>query len=184
MGKDGEGMRYFIDTEFAEAGDRIVPTIDLISIGIVAEDGREFYAESSEFSEELCNKWVKEHVFPLLGPPERRLSRAEIRDKIAEFVGDDQEPEFWAYYADYDWVVFCWLFGAMVDLPRNFPKLCLDLQQWWIQLGRPNHVKPEAPPCEHDALHDARWNKQLHEALTHYARALRESSGRIPTDNQ
>lgn len=37
-------MRYFFDTEFHEDGQ----TIDLISIGIVAEDGREFYAVSRD----------------------------------------------------------------------------------------------------------------------------------------
>lgn len=36
--------RYFYDTEFIEDG----KTIDLISIGVVCEDGREFYAESQE----------------------------------------------------------------------------------------------------------------------------------------
>ena len=34
--------RYFIDTEFMEDGH----TIELISIGICCEDGREFYAVS------------------------------------------------------------------------------------------------------------------------------------------
>ncbi len=37
-------MKYWIDTEFIERP----CTIDLISVGLVAEDGREFYAESNE----------------------------------------------------------------------------------------------------------------------------------------
>jgi hypothetical protein len=37
-------VRYFYDTEFLEDG----RTIELISIGIVAEDGREYYAVNSE----------------------------------------------------------------------------------------------------------------------------------------
>ena len=37
-------MKYWIDTEFIERP----YTIDLISVGLVAEDGREFYAESNE----------------------------------------------------------------------------------------------------------------------------------------
>jgi 3' exoribonuclease, RNase T-like len=37
-------MKYWLDTEFIEHPFKI----DLISIGLVAEDGREFYAESSE----------------------------------------------------------------------------------------------------------------------------------------
>lgn len=39
-------MRYFYDTEFIEDGH----TIDLISIGVVAEDGRSYYAISKAFN--------------------------------------------------------------------------------------------------------------------------------------
>ena len=47
-------MKYWIDTEFIA----IPYIIDLISIGLVAEDGREFYAESSEvdWSKEVCGR--------------------------------------------------------------------------------------------------------------------------------
>ena len=41
----GPVARYFYDCEFIEDG----RTIELISIGVVAEDGREFYAVSTEF---------------------------------------------------------------------------------------------------------------------------------------
>src|SRR5258708_33864740 len=51
-------MRYFIDTEFVEDGH----TIDLISIGIVCEDGRELYMQSAEFDAEKASDWVKENV--------------------------------------------------------------------------------------------------------------------------
>jgi len=36
---------------------------------------------------------------------------------------------FYAYYADYDWVVFAQLFGKMKDLPKGFPMYCKDLKQ-------------------------------------------------------
>lgn len=41
--------RYFYDTEFLEDG----RTIDLISIGIVADDGREYYAVNAAIASEL-----------------------------------------------------------------------------------------------------------------------------------
>ena len=50
--------KYFYDTEFIEDG----KTIDLISIGIVCEDGREYYAQSVEFDESKASEWVKENV--------------------------------------------------------------------------------------------------------------------------
>jgi len=38
----------------------------LISIGIVAEDGRELYLQSCEFDAEKASTWVQEHVFTTL----------------------------------------------------------------------------------------------------------------------
>ena len=51
-------MRYFLDTEFIDDG----KTIDLISIGIVCEDGRELYLQSSQFTPEMASQWVKDNV--------------------------------------------------------------------------------------------------------------------------
>jgi hypothetical protein len=51
-------MKYFLDTEFIEQP----CTIQLISIGLVAEDGREFYAISNEFDVNLASPWVMENV--------------------------------------------------------------------------------------------------------------------------
>lgn len=137
-------MRYYIDTEFAESPGQL----DLISIGIVAEDGREFYAVASDgWSEERCNTWVRANVLPNLGDG-RRVSRAEIRRGVLNFVGDDK-PEFWGYYADYDWVAFCWLFGAMVDLPKGWPMYCRDLKQDADRLAL-------RLPCSNDLHHALR----------------------------
>ena len=49
-------MRYFYDTEFIEDG----TTIDLVSIGVVDEHGREFYAVSTEFDPGKAGPWVRE----------------------------------------------------------------------------------------------------------------------------
>jgi len=73
------------------------------------------------------------------------------------------EPEFWGYYADYDWVVFCWLFGAMADLPDGFPMYCRDIKQLADALGNP--ALPNQGETEHNALADARWNRKAWEFL-------------------
>jgi hypothetical protein len=160
-------VNFFFDTEFSEAfamrGVGAVRTIELISIGIVSEDGREFYAESSEVNLNHCNDWVKANVLPHLGPIEQRISRAEIKEGILEFLGKD--PILWAYYASYDWVVFCWLFGDMVDLPKGYPMFPMDLQQLWITLGKPEGLKPPKGAGQHNALVDAKWNRQFYNNL-------------------
>ncbi|MGB0973238.1 MAG: hypothetical protein ACPGVG_20135, partial [Mycobacterium sp.] len=53
-------MRYFYDTEFIDNG----RTIELISIGVVAEDDREYYAISTEFDPERAGRWVRKNVLP------------------------------------------------------------------------------------------------------------------------
>ncbi len=157
-------MRYFLDLEFGETGDKPgSPTIDLISIAIVCEDGREYYAESSEYDKRNFNNWVKDNVLPRLGSIKAK-DRDVISLDIIRFIGSDAAPEFWGYYCAYDWVTLCWLYGCMVDLPTNFPMVCMDLQQWWIQLGRPD-IKPPQPDNQHLALADARWNAQFWKVL-------------------
>jgi len=160
-------MRYFIDTEFSELGPHL--PIDLISIGIVAEDGREFYAVSTEFREADCSDWVQKNVLPyLLGVVRVGIGQAslkEIRAAILKFCDPEQygKPRFWGYYADYDWVVFCQIFGAMANLPKGWPMYCRDLKQWCDDLDNPKLPKQDS--TEHNALHDARWNKQVWEFL-------------------
>lgn len=61
-------MKYFYDTEFLEDGS----TIDLISIGIVCEDGSEYYAVNADMDKERIktDKWLCENVIrhlPLRG---------------------------------------------------------------------------------------------------------------------
>ena len=73
------------------------------------------------------------------------------------------KPEFWGYYADYDWVVFCWLFGSMMDLPKGWPMYCRDIKQFCDDIGNPR--LPEQGKGEHHALSDAKWNKQAYDFL-------------------
>jgi hypothetical protein len=164
-------LKYWLDTEFIE---RPI-TIDLISIGIVAEDGREFYAESSEVDWSKASRWTLQNVRPQLdgvGMPQEIIGNA-----VRRFTEHDHDPVFWGYFPAYDWVVFSWLFGGMTELPFRFPQLCLDIKQWAIELG-----DPELPPqsgTRHHALADARWTREAWAFLAaiHPSAAERRASG-------
>lgn len=95
--------------------------------------------------------------------------REQIASEIIEFCNPTKygKPVFWGYYADYDWVVFCQLFGTMMDLPKGFPMYCCDIKQWCDMLGNPK--LPEQGKGEHHALADARWNRQAWEFLQKYS---------------
>lgn len=214
-------MKYYIDTEFIESFHKPLfgkkrHFIDLISIAIVCEDGREYYAISNEFNPKDADQWVRDNVISKLpprhvnfydSPKMRRESllwkdNARIRQEIYEFFGykpewtdygsdifsKDTDIQVYAYYADYDWVLLCSLFGRMIDLPNGFPMYCRDLKQLFderVEAMPPQRIHKadvddsfpvrveQIKSCgaypkqlnEHNALDDARWNKSLHEFI-------------------
>ncbi|GGL96882.1 MULTISPECIES: polyadenylate-specific 3'-exoribonuclease AS [Micromonospora] len=160
--------RYFYDCEFIEDG-RIV---DLVSIGVVDEYGREFYAVSTEFDDSRAVPWVRRNVLDKLPSPADRAwrSRERIRDELYDFLVEPvrsrpgEQLELWAWYAAYDHVVLAQLWGAMPALPRELPRFTKDLRQLWDDRGRPS--LPEAASARHDALVDARHNLARWQAMT------------------
>lgn len=251
-------MKYFIDTEFIEGVKKPLfgkkrHFIDLISIGIKAEDGREYYAISNEFNWKDADDWVKENVLNNIMHEYLKSVNGDIRNmalsslegvgignttKIQKWIGKsnkqiaeevrefvsystatcengsgcclivepikedfenehlhhkmvksyDSIPEFYGYYSDYDWVLFCSLFGRMIDLPKRFPMYCKDLKQMLDEKAfkRMNYVKgnsvglarheasleliksnPDYPiqKEEHNALADAKWIFELYKFL-------------------
>lgn len=246
-------MDYYLDTEFLEGSQKKLfgktkPTIDLISIGIVSEDDREYYAISKDFNlKEAWNRydldhgsgdqrnrpprkiyWIRENI---LKPIFKELwyekchlqnlhhvtndftyknlkklislygkTNKEIAEEVKHFVyytGWEVDPpvhkqkldekgdiNFYTYYGDYDWVVFCWLFGKMIDLPKRFPMYSKDLKQEldelggfrkmyhesldsWLKLVKINKDYPKQDK-EHNALSDARFNRLLHKFIEQY----------------
>jgi hypothetical protein len=149
---DGKRMKYWIDTEFIATP----YTIDLISVGLVAEDGREFYAESDEVDWSKANLWTLENVRPKLTG--KAMKRQDIGNGLRLFTDGDERPVFWGYFPAYDWVAFIWLFGSMDELPFHYPQLCLDIKQWAIELGDPE--LPHQVGDRHNALLDARWTRE------------------------
>ena len=145
-------IKYWLDTEFIARPF----TIDLISIGVVAENGREFYAESNETDWSKASLWTLENVRPQLNG--KGMSREDISYALRNFTDGDEHPVFWGYFPAYDWVAFVWLFGGLEELPFHFPQLCLDIKQWAIELGDPE--LPHQKESRHHALADARWTKE------------------------
>lgn len=166
MGRVGGGAqcsamvyRYFYDCEFIEDG----RLIDLVSIGVVDERGREYYAVSTEFDDSRAVPWVRRNVLDKLPSPGDKVwrSRERIRDELHSFLmeplrsGQDDSMELWAWYAAYDHVALAQLWGSMPALPREIPRFTKDLRQLWDDLGQP--ALPGAVG-RHDALVDARHN--------------------------
>lgn len=165
-------MKIFLDTEFMEDG----KTIDLLSLAMVDEHGQEFYAVKTDAWTPKANDWVKENVLPRIDDtsflsPDTSVIHGDgtiLKRAILEWLGLDpatnqtSKLQFWGYYADYDWVAICQLFGSMMSLPKEFPKYCMDLKQFSVMLG---DVRLLDQKHEHHALVDARWIRENYSYL-------------------
>jgi hypothetical protein len=148
-------MKIFLDTEFTD-----FVNSELISIGIVDENGREFYAELTDFRREACSEFVVETVLPLLGqyPASIVGTKQHIAYRLSQWLEEYRDWEDGATICvDYgtDWDLF-------VDLLHESPVMefitaeliwkDLDLPKiewWWTETGLPRHM----------ALYDARANR-------------------------
>ncbi|CBG73124.1 putative phage protein [Streptomyces scabiei 87.22] len=175
------------DLEFLEDG----RTIELISIGLVCDDGREYYAVSRRLTARTWRGWqlrrrVRNHpwlmanVIPRLPQPHgdwrnhmpndwlfNYLDPAVKRHKtIATDVRDfilaaGPDAELWADYGAYDHVALAQLFGPMIDLPEGVPMFTHDIQQERARLGIPDTALPKQHAGQHNALADARHNRTV-----------------------
>lgn len=177
-------MKYFYDTEFLENGS----TIQLISIGIVAEDGREYYAVNSDMPVDTIKNhaWLSKNVWPSLPLRGRKehngyansgsagnldMSSPLVKPKwvianeVREFLlASAGTPELWAWYSAYDHVVLAQLFGRMIDLPEGIPMHTHDLRAYIDYQA--NDELPKQVEGLHNALADARWVKEAHTYAT------------------
>lgn len=173
-------MKVFYDCEFLEDG----ATIDLISIGMVREDGQELYAIAEEIQTDrdihakiVGHGWLMENVIPHLPlgePPADVTSVLREVFKLKDFTLDldhpavlprrviakivrtflGDNPELWAWCGAYDHVCLAQLWGPMIRLPQGIPMWTNDLRQEAHRLGNP--TVPEQPADAHNALADAR----------------------------
>lgn len=156
--KPPPALRLWFDTEFHDDGERV----ELISLGIVTSDGREYYAENAEYDRSRAHSWLQLNVLPLLRPGTER-SRAQIAADLRALVGR-AAPEFWAWFGEYDWIVLRQLFGDLTAWPAGWPLSHMNLEQWRLHLGAPALVQP--PHAElHYALADARWTREAWQGL-------------------
>lgn len=146
-------MRLFLDTEFTDFID-----CELISIGLVSENGHEFYAERNDFDVAKCSDFVKEAVLPLLGSePAIVGNESEVSAALREWLKQFNEVEVCV-----DYTVDLELFGYLVRDPDTLaiPSTiqghniwneiaAVDIEQYWVENGR----------LAHHALHDARANR-------------------------
>jgi hypothetical protein len=179
-------VRVYYDTEFIDDG----LTIQLLSIGMIREDGKTYYAVVNDldlmleaaYTSTNGEYWLRNNVLNSLpvtlqlenrvmpvdwnsGHPdfENIKTQYEIHAEVRKFLADTSNLELWAWYAAYDHVALAQIFGRMLNLPEDVPMWTNDLRQELHRLGNPRY--PEQASGAHNALEDARWNRVLGDYL-------------------
>jgi len=146
-------MLIFLDTEYTDSLD-----CDLISIGMVSEDGRhELYAERSDYHVEWCSSFVHAAVLPQLGKTGPAVDRSQLAVKLI------------------DW---------FAELPRSVTLACDSFTDWELLLDALDGVRPPNLAGRYDLranidssiFHSAvvryhelagPWHHALHDARAH-----------------
>jgi 3' exoribonuclease, RNase T-like len=82
-------MRLFLDTEFTD----LIPGNKLISIALVSEIGKYFYAELTDtYERNECSDFVMQFILPLLKGGEYEMTSAECALKLATWI-EEREVE-------------------------------------------------------------------------------------------
>lgn len=145
-------MKIFIDTEFTDFTDA-----ELISIGMVSDDDRQFYGERNDFNLAGCNQFVKDVVLPKTGrKPECVYSKSglgkAVRDWLMQFK--DCDPVICFDFVG-DW-------GLLFDLlDRDVPDFIQTRNVYaFIDVLQFEHFMLALFDGDgHHALHDAICNK-------------------------
>lgn len=88
-------IRLFIDCEFTDFINR-----DLISIGVAADNGDEFYGINAEYLKPWASTWVNEHVVPLLDFDKHGMRRLELSARLWSWV-EELPCDFVVWCSDY-----------------------------------------------------------------------------------
>lgn len=160
---------FFFDTEFYENGETITP----ISFGFVKEGNplTPLYLVNADFDRNWMEKdavergseetieFLNNNVFNNLNSNKSNtLQMKSIKRILVEYLGE--APILWTSTGCYDWVLFCQLFGRMLDLPEGYPFSCKDtafLKSMFpdVQVDKSKMKKYTEAGEEHNALYDA-----------------------------
>ncbi|MFD1990089.1 3'-5' exoribonuclease domain-containing protein [Paenibacillus nicotianae] len=183
--------KVFFDTEFTG----LHQYTTLISIGLVAENGKSFYAEFTDYNKEQVklDTWLLENVIDnLLMSDKKEAIECDKNGDHLQYKGNTkfiakklelwlnglvgrEKIEMWSDCLSYDWVLFNQLFGHAFSIPNSVYYIPFDI----CTLMKIKDVDPDINREEyaygkashmvaehkHNALHDALVIKKCYEKL-------------------
>lgn len=123
--KNEKGISVFFDTEFTSINPHVTP--NLISIGCISADGREFYAELTDtYHLGECSDFVIKTVLPLLEGGEYRMQEAQLAIRLKSWVESlgENEVVFRSDAPGFDWPFVAEMFQFHGCWPANLRRKC------------------------------------------------------------
>lgn len=128
--------RIFFDTEFTG----LHKNTTLISIGMISEDGKKFYAELSDYDRSQVNDWINENVLAHRWCHTNRFewdvpgyyvygNKVSVAHELRKYLSQFESVELVSDCAHYDMALFIDLFGTAFDIPENVCPACYDINQ-------------------------------------------------------
>jgi len=176
-------MRIFFDTEFTGLHQKTT----LISIGLVSDDGKTFYAELRDYDNSQVDEWIQTNVInntsylKEFGNMDEATKcydtvympisdKKHLAEDLKEWLSQFDTVEMWSDCLAYDWVLFNDIFGHAFNIPKNVYYIPFDI----CTLMKIKGIDPDINREEyaqingnkHNALHDAKVIKACYEKLT------------------
>jgi hypothetical protein len=182
--------KIFLDTEFTG----LHKNTTLISLGLVSECGKTFYAEFTDYDQYQISGWIKNNVLANLtlsipdgmpfhaeyhpnitNPSESKFqikaSRDVVKKFLEEWLSQFDSVQIWSDCLAYDWVLFNDIFGTAFDLPKNVSYIPMDICTLFQikgidpDISREDFIGNSVKGIKHNALYDAKVIKACYEKL-------------------
>lgn len=174
--------KIFFDTEFTG----LHQNTTLISIGLVSECGKTFYAELNDYDTSQIDEWLQKNVIDNLSNQWMLNNSCEGTENVkcncdtkllnlylSQWLSQFESVEMWSDCLSYDWVLFNQIFGHAFNIPKNVYYIPFDICTMFKLKNIDPDISREKYGCgevysempKHNALWDARVIKMCYEKL-------------------
>lgn len=167
-------IKVFFDTEFTG----LHQGTTLMSIGLVTENGEEFYRELTDYDESQVDSWLYTNVVSnFIGLPALQCDMSLLKDELTEWleeVSKGSQIEMISDCMAYDWVLFNQIFGHAFNIPKCVNYIPTDICTMFRERGIDPDINREEFVADnhkvvkgkkHNALHDAKVIKTCYNIL-------------------
>lgn len=167
--------KIFFDCEFTG----LHQNTTLISIGLISECGKTFYAELTDYDKLQIDDWLQKNVINnlILNENEHGLDSSSLSGNNHLFVGktfdvklalqnwfcEFGEIEIWSDCLSYDWVLFNQIWGNAFNIPKNIYYIPFDICTLFYAKGIDADISREtfAEMTENSLKHNALWDAKV-----------------------